>query len=547
MVHREGVDSKVPDVGMRPASLRKVQHGHPDRIDSIDSSGPRRLVCREVWSASLSTTLEAFPTVAELDSFTLALGLVAVALIAAVASNRLSAVIRVPAPALFLVVAAVLAAIFPSLSQVPRLLDQEAVSVALVFILFDGGMHIGWRRFRASSRAIVWLGIAGTAVTAAAIAIVAHVLLGFDWQASLLLGAALSPTDPAVVFSVLGKREISGRSGTILEGESGANDPVGIAIMVSLLAATGSGLDAVAGGLGEFAVQMLVGGVVGIGGGWLVGRVIRRLSLSNESLHSIWTLAAVLFLYALATLLHGSGFLAVFLVGILIGDVRAPFKREIERFSSGIASLAEIVVFTLLGLSITLSDVLRPDILLPGLLISGLLIFGIRPVLVGLLSLPLRVSRGERAFILWAGLKGAVPILLGIFILEAKVPGADRIYGIIFVVVLVSVVLQGSLIPLFARRLGIPMTVVEPEPWAVGVRLNEEPEGFHRLVVADGASAVGRRIDELELGDDAWISFIRRDGRLVRLKPSTRFQVGDEVLALVDSEKRLGELFDAAE
>ena len=547
MVHREGVDSKVPDVGMRPASLREVQHGHPDRIDSIDSSGPRRLVCREVWSASLSTTLEAFPTVAELGSFTLALGLVAVALIAAVASNRLSAVIRVPAPALFLVVAAVLAAIFPSLSQVPRLLDQEAVSVALVFILFDGGMHIGWRRFRASSRAIVWLGIAGTAVTAAAIAIVAHVLLGFDWQASLLLGAALSPTDPAVVFSVLGKREISGRSGTILEGESGANDPVGIAIMVSLLAATGSGLDAVAGGLGEFALQMLVGGVVGIGGGWLVGRVIRRLSLSNESLHSIWTLAAVLFLYALATLLHGSGFLAVFLVGILIGDVRAPFKREIERFSSGITSLAEIVVFTLLGLSITLSDVLRPDILLPGLLISGLLIFGIRPVLVGLLSLPLRVSRGERAFILWAGLKGAVPILLGIFILEAKVPGADRIYGIIFVVVLVSVVLQGSLIPLFARRLGIPMTVVEPEPWAVGVRLNEEPEGFHRLVVADGASAVGRRIDELELGDDAWISFIRRDGRLVRLKPSTRFKVGDEVLALVDSEKRLGELFDAAE
>jgi cell volume regulation protein A len=484
---------------------------------------------------------------AELDSFTLALGLVAVALIAAVASNRLSAVIRVPAPALFLVVAAVLAAIFPSLSQVPRLLDQEAVSVALVFILFDGGMHIGWRRFRASSRAIVWLGIAGTAVTAAAIAIAAHVLLGFDWQASLLLGAALSPTDPAVVFSVLGKREISGRSGTILEGESGANDPVGIAIMVSLLAATGSGLDALAGGLGEFALQMLVGGVVGIGGGWLVGRVIRRLSLSNESLHSIWTLAAVLFLYALATLLHGSGFLAVFLVGILIGDVRAPFKREIERFSSGIASLAEIVVFTLLGLSITLSDVLRPDILLPGLLISGLLIFGIRPVLVGLLSLPLRVSRGERAFILWAGLKGAVPILLGLFILEAKVPGADRIYGVIFVVVLVSVVLQGSLIPLFARRLGIPMTVVEPEPWAVGVRLNEEPEGFHRLVVADGASAVGRRIDELGLGDDAWISFIRRDGRLVRLKPSTRFKAGDEVLALVDSEKRLGELFDAAE
>ncbi len=485
-------------------------------------------------------------TVPELDGFTLALGLIAIALIAAVLSNQLSAWIRVPAPALFLVAAAVLAAIFPALSHVPRQLDQEVVSVALVFILFDGGMHIGWRRFRASSGAIVWLGVAGTAVTAAAIAAAAHFLVGFDWQASLLLGAALSPTDPAVVFSVLGKREISGRSGTILEGESGANDPVGIAIMVSLLAATGTGMDAVVGGLGEFALQMLVGGMIGVGGGWLLARVLRRISLSNESLHSIWTLACVLFLYALASLLHGSGFLAVFLAGILVGDVRAPFKREIERFSSGISSLAEIVVFTLLGLSITLADVVRPDILLPGLIIAALLIFGIRPVIVGVVSLPLRISRGERAFILWAGLKGAVPILLGIFILEANVPGAERLYGIIFVVVLVSVVLQGSLVPFFARRLGIPMTVVEPEPWAVGVRLNEEPEGFHRLVVAEGSTAIGRRIDALGLGDDAWISFIRRDGRLVRLKPSTKFRAGDEVLALVESEKRLGELFDAA-
>ena len=109
------------------------------------------------------------------------------------------------------------------------------MSVALVLILFDGGMHIGWRRFRAAAGPIAWIGIAGTAVTAAAVAAVAHFILGFEWQVSLLLGAALSPTDPAVVFSVLGRREISGRSGTILEGESGANDPVGIALLVSLL------------------------------------------------------------------------------------------------------------------------------------------------------------------------------------------------------------------------------------------------------------------------------------------------------------------------
>lgn len=480
----------------------------------------------------------------ELERFTLALGLVAIALIAAVLSNRLSSWIKIPAPALFLVASAVLALVFPALGSVPRLVDEQVVSVALVFILFDGGMHIGWRKFRGAVGPIIWLGVAGTAVTAVAIAVAAHLLLGFDWQVSLLLGAALAPTDPAVVFSVLGKREISGRSGTILEGESGANDPVGIALMLSLLAATGSGMDAIAGGLGEFALQMVVGVAVGLGGGWLLAQLVRRISLTNEALHSIWTLACVLLLYSVAAVLHGSGFLAVFLAGILLGDARAPFKREIERFSSGIASLSEIVVFTLLGLSISLKDVFSPEVLLPGILLAALLIFVIRPLFVGLLSWPLRFTRGERAFVLWAGLKGAVPILLGIFILQANVPNADRIYAIIVVVVFVSVVLQGSLVPLFARLFGVPMTVSEPEPWAVGVRLNEEPEGFHRLEVAPDSPVIGRRIDDLGLGDDAWISFIRRDGRLVRLMPSTRFKAGDEVLALVESEKQLDRLFN---
>jgi cell volume regulation protein A len=478
------------------------------------------------------------------DPFTAAVACVALALIAAVLSNRLSSWIRVPAPGLFLLVAAALATLFPALGGVSRTLDQEIVSIALVFILFDGGMHIGWQRFRRSAGAIVWLGIAGTAVTAAGIALAAHLLLGLDWQLSFLLGAALSPTDPAVVFSVLGKRTISGRSGTILEGESGANDPVGIALMVSLLAATGTGLDAVAGGVGEFALQMIVGAAVGLGGGWLLTRLLRRLSLSNEALHSILTLACALLLYAVATLLHGSGFLAVFLAGILLGDARAPFKREIERFSSGIASLAEIVVFTLLGLSVSVRDVLRPDVLLPGVLIAALLIFVIRPLLVGLVTLPIRLTRGERGFVLWAGLKGAVPILLGIFIVQAQVPDADRLYGIIFVVVLVSVLLQGSLVPLFARIFGVPMTVTEPEPWAVGVRLNEQPEGFHLIVVAEGSSAVGRRISELGLGDQAWISFVRREGRLVQLRPSTRLKIGDEVLALADRQSDIEHLFE---
>ncbi|PZE27273.1 sodium:proton exchanger [Curtobacterium sp. MCBD17_028] len=567
---RAGVGPHVPTLLLRPGTVRdrgppsarlSPDHGppwspHPAGARARSTVNERsREVCREDWSAIRRPTLprrshvtrptsRALPVSAD-DAFTLAVGLAGLAAVAAVVSSRLSTLIRVPSPALFLIAAVAASSFFPVLETVPRVLDEHVVSVALVFILFDGGMHIGWSRFRNSLGPITWLGVAGTAVTAAGVALAGHLLLELPWQQSLLLGAALAPTDPAVVFSVLGKREISGRSGTILEGESGANDPVGIALMVSLLAATGAGLDAVTQGLLTFVLQLLIGTAVGVLGGLTLRWALQRLALPNEALHSIWTLAFAVVLYAVGTLLHGSGFLAVFLAGILIGDVRAPFKREIDRFSSGFSNLAEIVVFTLLGLSTDVAAVVRPDVLLPGLLIAALLILVVRPLFVGALTIPLRLRWGERAFVLWAGLKGAVPILLGLSILASGVAHADRLFGIIFVVVVCSVVLQGGLVPFFARRFHIPMRVREPEPFAVGMRLTAEPEGLHRHVVQHGSEADGRRVDELLDGEDGWISVVRRQGRLIRLRRDTVLHEGDEVLALADDEGGLDRLFDA--
>ena len=470
---------------------------------------------------------------------------VSAAAIAAVFSNRLSAIIRVPAPALFLVLAAVAAKLFPSLGSLSGGTDINIVSIALVFILFDGGMHIGWRRFRASLGAVTWLGIAGTIVTAAAIAAIAHLLFGFELRVALLLGAALSPTDPAVVFSVLGKREIGGRTGTILEGESGANDPVGIALMVTLLAVTGTGTGAVLGGLAQFALQIVVGAVVGVLGGFALGKVMRQFALPNEALYSVRAIAFAGLIYAGATLLHGSGFLAVLLAGVLVGDAHAPFKREIRQFSAGIASLAEIAAFSILGLSVPLDVVLEPGVLWTGIAIAALLILVIRPVLVGLLLIPVKLRPGERAFVLWAGLRGAVPILLGMFILQAKVAGAGRVYAIIFIVVLVSVILQGGFVPLFARLFRVPMRTVEPYPWSSGLRFTRRPDGMHEFVVALGSAADGATVDALDLGNDGWISLIRRDGALVQVRGSTRFEAGDVVLALGSTGSDLERLFDA--
>ncbi|MBA2559750.1 MAG: cation:proton antiporter, partial [Propionibacteriales bacterium] len=336
--------------------------------------------------------------------------LVAGAILIAVLSNRAGERLRVPAPAIFLIAAAVTSELFPTLRSLPLQRDERIVTVALIFILFDGGMHIGWSRFRTAAGAVVWVGVAGTVVTAAALALAAHSLFGFDWRTALLIGTALAPTDPAVVFSVLGRREISGRSGVILEGESGTNDPVGIAVMVSLLGATGSGVDAVLGGVGEFGLQMAVGAGVGIAGGYGLLQLMRRVPLPNEALYPLRTLACAALIYGGATLLHGSGFLAVFMAGILLGDARAPYKREIEHFSSGVASLSEIVAFTVLGLTVPLQDVLQAGSLWTGLTLAALLILVVRPLFVGLLLVGVDLDRGERAFVLWAGLKGAVPI-----------------------------------------------------------------------------------------------------------------------------------------
>jgi potassium/hydrogen antiporter len=463
---------------------------------------------------------------------------------AAVLSNRLSARLRIPAPAFFLVAAAAVAELAPR-ATLPVADVQRVVTLALAIILFDGGMHIGWRKFRSNAAAIVWTGVAGTLVTAAGTALAAHFVAGLGWRLSLLLGTAVAATDPAVVFSVFGRREIAGRTGTLLEGESGANDPVGIALLAALLAAHG-GAGAVAGHVAlTFAEQMLIGAAIGAAGGLALLAFMRKVPLPSEGLYSPRVLAGVLVIFGLAVVARGSGFLAVFVAGIVIGDGDAPYKREIRRFHSSLANLAEITAFVMLGLTIRLTTLGDAGAWAAGLALAALLTFVIRPVLGGLVSLPVRLTRPERVFFLWTGLKGAVPILLGTMIIESGTAGAARAYEIIFVIVGFSVTLQGGLVPALARRLRIPLRTVEPEPWSLGVRFATEPEGMHRYRVVPGAPADGAPVGELPCGENAWVSLIIRNGSLAPVTADTTLQAGDDVLVLADPDdaEALGELF----
>jgi cell volume regulation protein A len=397
--------------------------------------------------------------VTEITDFGLVITAVSGVFALAVLSNKLSERLALPAPAIFLLAAALAGRIFTSLGDELSIRDVERIAVvALIAILFDGGMRVGWRRFRASLVPITALGVVGTFATAGVMTVAARYFFGFDWTAAGILGAALAPTDPAVMFSVLGKREIGGRTATILEGESGVNDPVGIALMIGMLELATHSDATFWIVIREFAVEMAVGLAIGVVGALVVIQAVRRIELPNPALYPLRTLAAAGVIYGVASVAHGSGFLAVFVAGILVGNVDLPEKRDVERFHTSLASLAEIVVFVALGLTVNNVSLGDRSVWLDALLLSALLAFVARPIVVAPLLWPARLRLGERLFVMWSGLKGAVPILLAAFALLEHVDSAERIYGIVFVLVTFSVLVQGATIPFVARRLGIPMS-----------------------------------------------------------------------------------------
>ncbi|OBJ53754.1 cation:proton antiporter [Mycobacterium sp. 1423905.2] len=466
--------------------------------------------------------------------------------LAAVLANRLTERMKIPVAVLVLVGAAIAVHAVPIVQPPSERTVERVITIALVLVLFDGGMHIGPARFRSAAVPILSVGVLGTGLVAVGAAVLVHYTCGISWYLALLVATAVAPTDPAVVFSVLGKREIAGRSSTILEGESGTNDPVGISLMSGLIGAGGLSLAGFLNVGTQFALQMVIGAVVGVIGGRLLLVFMRRVALPSEGLYALRTLASCLMLYGLATLAHGSGFLAVFVAGIVIGDARAPYKPEIKRFHAALAGLAEIVAFAVLGLTVDLPVLAHADVWIPGLVLGVALTVVIRPVAASACLIRVRLERNERLFILFAGLKGAVPILLGEYLRAAHVPDAERLYGIVVVVVVFSVLVQGSSVPGVAKLLHLPMRTVETQPWEIGVRLADEPQGVHRFNVAEGSAAEGCTVESL--GDrvgDIWVSIVVRTTGVVPVRGDTTLEAGDEVVVLADPELRdtLVELF----
>jgi cell volume regulation protein A len=474
----------------------------------------------------------------EIADFAILVLLVAGALTLAILSTRVADRLPVPAPVLFLGAAAVASDLWPALGAALSMRTVERIAVvALVVILLNGGLDIGWRRLRTSAGPVLSLGVLGTFVTAGVVALAAHALLGLSWTLAGIVGAALAPTDPAVVFSVLGRREVAGRSGTILEGEAGVNDPAGIALMLGMIEVATHEDASLLVIVRELAVEMAIGVALGLAAARLLVPGLRRLRLSSEGLHPVLFVLLALVLYALGSLAGGSGFLAVFIVGLLLADATIPYKPQIERFSSALAGLAEIVVFVALGLTVDIGGI-GARTWLDGVLLALVLALVARPLAVGLTLAPFRLRRAELGFLTWSGLKGAVPILLAAFATLSCVEGAGSVYALVFVVVVVSVAVQGGLLPRVAARLGIAMRERPAMPWQLSVSLEEEPADVQEMQVGPGSPAAGRPISELGLGEDEWVSVVIRRGSPLRPSPQLELRQGDRIHVHADASRR---------
>jgi len=280
----------------------------------------------------------------------------------------------------------------------------------------------------------------------------------------------------------------------------------------------------------RFLLEMGVGLAVGVVGARLLAWTARRVPLAGGSFYPLRLLAAAGVVFGAAAALHGSGFLAVFVAGILLGDERFPYKSETRGFLAPAAGLAEITVFVALGLTVDLGS-FPSRTWVDGAVIAVVVVLIARPLVVSALLWRTDLNRAERLFISWAGMKGAVPILLGSYAVIAAVDHALLIYDVVFVVVTGTVLVQGLLLSPVARRLGIPMETVAQRPWSLAVVGGS-------YVVGDGSAAVGVALRDLPLGGDGWVSEIVRDGAEVGARGAQVLEAGDRVTVITTDDER---------
>ncbi|MEX1178067.1 MAG: potassium/proton antiporter [Nitriliruptor sp.] len=420
--------------------------------------------------------------------------------------------------------------------------DETAVQnlgvIALVIILFEGGLTTKPTDLKRAAGPGGVLATVGVIITAAVTGIGAYLLLDVRPMTAALLGAVVASTDAAAVFSTLRSVRLPPRLAAILKVESGANDPFAIVLTLGLLEVAAGVTDA--GALTLFAllqpvVGALVGGVVGV----VAVRVLRWVRLPADGLYPVLALGFAGVAYGLAVQLRGSGFLAVYAAGLLIGAFVRRRRRGIRDFHEGLANAAEIGLFLVLGLLVFPSRLL--DVIVPGLLVAAILTFVARPVATGLCLAPFRVPVREQAIVAWGGLRGAVPIVLATFPITAGYPGAQTVFDVVFFVVLLSTLVQGSTVGRLVGWLGVRADRPAWAPVAEALPIDEIEADLVEVIVTADLPITGRWLRDVPLPEGMLLAAIVRSERVIVPRGDAVLLDEDVLLIVVQDPERAAE------
>ena len=407
---------------------------------------------------------------------------------------------------------------------------------ALVVILAEGGLTTIWREIRPAIPAGVALATLGVAVSVGVMAVGGHYLFGLDWQLAILLGAVTSPTDAAAVFSVLRRVPLPRRLAGVLESESGLNDAP--TVLLVTLVSSGAALDhGVLGFVGivvyELAAGTLAGLAVGVSGAW----VMRRVALPASGLYPIAVLALTVLAYAGTSALHASGFAAVYVSALVLGNSELPHRGVTRSFSEGVAWLAQIGLFVMLGLLLSPGRIDWEHVGLAAM--AGLLLtFVARPLSVLACSVVARMERNELLFLSWAGLRGAVPIVLATIPLAEAVDGAEDLFDIVFVLVVIYTLLTGPTLPWVARVLGVSPKGELRDLDVEAAPLERVAADLLQITITPRSRLVGVEVGELRLPSGASVSLVVRDGQTIVPDARTVLRGRDDLLVVTPRKLR---------
>ena len=465
-----------------------------------------------------------------LQQLYLALLIGGLVLLASIIATRAADRVGLPSLLLFLLVGVAIGNDGLGLDFSDVQLASDLGTTALAVILVEGGLTTRFANIRPLLAPAAVLATVGVGVSMAVIAVAAHLLLGISWQLAFLLGAIVSPTDAAAVFSILRVLPLPRRVAGLLEAESGFNDAPA-AIVVLMLSTTPLVIDPVH-AIGGVFYELIAGSAIGLVAGLLGAMMLRRAALPASGLYPLATFGLAMVAFAAAASVHASGFIAAYLSGVVLANSGLPHRAAIRSFAEGLGWLAQIGLFVLLGLLVSPSQ-------LSGELIPALLMLLSRPLSVVASLIWFRVPWREQIFLSWAGLRGAVPIVLATFPIVEGVPDSYRLLNIVFILVVVYTVVQGPSLGLFAQWLGLISRDTTREIQVEAAPLDVLEAELLTMTVQPGSKLHNVSVLELRLPDPSVITLIIRKGDTFVPQPDTRITVGDELLIVTTSKTRL--------